>query len=53
ESKKADIILLVVDGSCRLSEQEHTVYAELLEKYKNKIILVSNKSDLVKTCSIN
>ncbi len=52
ESQKADIILLVVDGSQKLSSQEKTIYTELLEKYKNKIILVSNKSDLVRTIQL-
>lgn len=46
EAKKADIILLIFDGSRALTEQEIELYNEILEKYKNKIILIQNKSDL-------
>ncbi len=46
EAQKADIILLVFDGSESFSCNENDVYSDLLEKYKNKIIVVKNKSDL-------
>jgi tRNA modification GTPase len=46
EAQKADIILLVFDGSQQLSLEEIMVYHDLYEKYHNKIILIKNKSDL-------
>ncbi|HSW75944.1 MAG TPA: tRNA uridine-5-carboxymethylaminomethyl(34) synthesis GTPase MnmE [Candidatus Saccharimonadales bacterium] len=46
EAASADIILLVVDQSKQLSDQEQQAYAEIIEKYFNKIILVRNKIDL-------
>lgn len=46
EAHKADIILLVFDGSHQLTPAEQMVYQELLEKYNNKIIIISNKADL-------
>ena len=42
----ADIILLVFDGSHKLSSQEKDVYQELLDIYGDKIIIVVNKIDL-------
>jgi tRNA modification GTPase TrmE len=46
EAQKADIILLIFDGSRALTGQETELYKEILEKYQNKIILIQNKSDL-------
>jgi len=46
EAHKADIILLVCDGSHELSSSELTVYQELLTLYKDKTIIIVNKSDL-------
>lgn len=46
EAVKADIILLVVDGSRLLSAEEVVIYNKILDNYTNKIIVVSNKSDL-------
>lgn len=46
EAHKADVILLVFDGSHQLSPQEETVYQELLDNYGDKIIIVINKIDL-------
>lgn len=46
EAQRADIILLVCDGSKTLSDNETTVYQELLDLYVDKIIIISNKSDL-------
>lgn len=42
----ADIILLVVDGSRKLLEEQVVEYKALLEKYRSKIIVVQNKIDL-------
>ncbi len=47
EAHKADIILLVFDGSRSLSDEEQNVYQELMNMYKHKIILVRNKADLL------
>jgi len=49
EAHKADIILLVFDGSQEPSQAEKTVYQELVDLYGNKIIGVINKSDLHQT----
>lgn len=46
EAHKADIILLVFDSSHSLTNAEQTVYRDLLDAYKNKIIIINNKIDL-------
>jgi tRNA modification GTPase len=46
EAHKADIILLVFDGSQQLNDAENTVYQNLLNTYADKIIMVINKADL-------
>ena len=46
EAKKADIILLVIDGSAKLSTSEKEVYNDLLSLYTSKIIPVHSKSDM-------
>ena len=46
EAHTADIVLLVVDASRNLTEQESEIYTALIEKYESKIILVHSKSDL-------
>ncbi len=46
EAQKADIILLVVDGSRPLDTQEQTVYQDLYKQYQHKIILIHHKADL-------
>lgn len=46
EAHKADVILLVFDGSQLLSAGEMAVYQELIDLYGSKIIVVTNKSDL-------
>ncbi len=45
EAKKADIILLVVDGSRPLTDQEYAAYVDLQKTYASKCILVHNKAD--------
>ena len=45
ETKKADLVLLVFDGSRELTADEQKVYNDLLAKHENKIIQVMNKSD--------
>lgn len=46
EAHKADIILLVFDGSHKLTDAESTVYQDLLNLYAHKIIIINNKTDL-------
>ena len=46
EAKTADIILLVVDSAHDMTQQEIAVYQEILNKYQEKIIVITNKSDL-------
>lgn len=46
EAKKADIIILVFDGSRALTHEEQVIYDKILAEFSHKIILVHNKSDL-------
>ena len=46
EAHKADVIVVVIDQSRAATEQEKDVYADILEKYKSKCIVVQNKTDL-------
>jgi len=46
EAHKADIIMLVFDGSQQLSDAETAVYQNMLDTYADKIIIVTNKADL-------
>lgn len=46
EAQKADVILLVFDGSRILTSEEAEVYQSLLSNHEQKIILVHNKADL-------
>lgn len=46
EAQKADIILLIVDGSRPLSQEELAIYQELYTVYGHKTILIKNKADL-------
>jgi tRNA modification GTPase len=45
EAKKADIILLVMDGSRSLTDQEYVVYKGIQETYSTKCMLINNKAD--------
>ncbi len=49
EAQKTDIILLVYDGSQKLSAPEIKTYKKLINLHKEKVILVCNKSDLKKS----
>ncbi len=46
EGKKADIIVLVFDGSAHLTEAERAFYVSFMQDYQHKTILVHNKADL-------
>jgi len=46
EAHKADIILLIIDTSRKLTQQEQTIYQELYDQYQHKIMVVTTKSDL-------
>src|SRR3990167_5274399 len=46
EAEKADIILLVFDSSTKMAKTEANIYNDLIFKFKNKIILIGNKSDI-------
>lgn len=46
QAEESDIVLLTFDLSKPLSEKQIDVYKKLVEKYKNKIIFVGNKSDI-------
>jgi len=46
EAKKSDIVILVYDGSRKLTNEEKKIYQKILNAYHNKIIIVQNKTDL-------
>ncbi|MBY0110305.1 MAG: tRNA uridine-5-carboxymethylaminomethyl(34) synthesis GTPase MnmE [Candidatus Babeliaceae bacterium] len=46
EAHASDVILLVIDGSRALTQQENIIYRDLIEKYEKKIIFIQNKSDI-------
>ncbi len=46
EAQKADIILLIVDGSRPMATEEQTLYQELHHTHQNKTIVIRNKADL-------
>lgn len=46
EAHASDIILLVIDGSKEITQQEKSIYNDLWAKYSPKIICVQNKMDL-------
>jgi len=46
EAKKADIILVVYDGSKKINPEEKKVYQKIIDTYKQKIIMVRNKIDI-------
>ncbi len=45
EAEKADIVLLVLDQSQQLTNEEQIVYKDLLKKYPSKTILIATKQD--------
>lgn len=47
QANKADIILLVYDGSRKFLDKEQDLYRTLEINYKNKIVVVYTKSDLL------
>jgi len=53
EAHKADVILLVIDATRTQTGHEQQIYANLLEKYRDKIITVYNKADIVDSQSQN
>jgi len=46
EAQKADIMLLVFDGSQQLTIAETAIYQNLIAMYNDKLIIIINKSDL-------
>ena len=50
EAALADIILLVIDSSRKLSPHESTLYQDFLIKYQSKVIPVHHKVDLPALC---
>ena len=52
EAQRADIILLVVDGSRSLSKEEQVLYHELHTTYRHKTIIIKNKADIAKDVDI-
>lgn len=50
EAIKADIILLVVDGSKNIDQEELVLYQNFIHIYDKKIICLYNKSDIAFCC---
>lgn len=46
QAQRADIVIIVFDGSRTLEDDERYVYEDLLNKYIRKSIVVENKADL-------
>lgn len=46
QAQKADLILLVFDGSQKLSPSEAAVYQDIMQAYADKLIIITNKADL-------
>ncbi len=46
EVKKADIVLLIQDGSCKLTTAEKSIYKKIKQYYSSKIIEITTKSDI-------
>ena len=46
EAKKADMIILVYDGSQKISSEEKKSHQKIIDLYDKKIIVVKNKIDL-------
>jgi tRNA modification GTPase len=49
EAQQADCIVLIYDGSRLMTEQELSIYHDLLAKYSHKTIVVKTKSDLAQS----
>lgn len=45
ESQTADVIILVCDGTRALSQEEQTIYEQIIASYPNKVIVIENKAD--------
>jgi tRNA modification GTPase len=46
EAQKSDIILLVVDSSRDMTEQEETIYKQIYTDFFSKIIIIRTKTDM-------
>lgn len=46
EAHKADVILLIVDGSRQMDPQEELVYGDLFEQFNHKCLIIRSKQDL-------
>lgn len=55
EAAKADIIVLVVDASKHLDENQILTYKEIIKRYRDNVIVVANKIDMVSqyACPLN
>ncbi len=47
EAQIADIIIVVIDGSRITNKQEEMIYEDIIKKYPQKSIIVTNKIDLL------
>ena len=46
QAQHADIILLIIDNSRPVTDQEHALYSDLMAQFASKIIVVLTKDDL-------
>jgi tRNA modification GTPase len=46
EAQRADIILLILDGTQTLSKKEQETYTSIANQYHEKVVCISTKSDL-------
>lgn len=46
QAEVSDIILLVIDSSCKLTKEQIKIYKQIIDKYRQKIIFVANKFDI-------
>lgn len=51
EAHKADIILLVIDGSRAMTHEEALVYEQLFKDYHHKVIVIITKADKFQVCT--
>lgn len=46
QAQLADLVLLVRDGSCALTNEEQTLYQQQIDTYKDRLVFIETKSDL-------
>ena len=52
ETKNADVILLVFDGSEKMTPEDVATYKQIIDEQSSKVILIQNKTDLKQSLNI-